>query len=63
MSEYGTSPGLCNADFTPPVAKDIYSKSKIETGLELKKIGEKFRQQTHWAQVFQAFGSNEKMKF
>lgn len=60
MSEYGTSPGLCNADFTPLIISDIYSKSKIETGLELKKIGESFGGQTHWARVFQAFGPNEK---
>ena len=60
MSEYGISPGFCNADLTPLVSNDIYSKSKIETGLELKKIGEAFGRQTHWARVFQAFGPNEK---
>lgn len=60
MSEYGTSPGFCNADVTPLVINDIYSKSKIETGLELKKIGEAFGRQTQWARVFQAFGPNEK---
>ena len=60
MSEYGTSPGFCNADVTPLVNNDIYSRSKIETGLELKKIGEAFGRQTHWARVFQAFGPNEK---
>ena len=60
MSEYGTSPGLCNADVTPLIINDIYSKSKIETGVELKKIGEAFGRQTHWARVFQAFGPNEK---
>ena len=60
MSEYGTSPGYCNADVTPLVSNDIYSKSKIETGLELKNIGEAFGGKTHWARVFQAFGPNEK---
>ncbi len=60
MSEYGVSPGFCNATDTPLVINDIYSKSKIETGLELKKIGEAFGRQTHWARVFQAFGPNEK---
>jgi len=60
MSEYGTSPGFCNTGFTPLVINDIYSKSKIETGLELKKIGEAFGQRTHWARVFQAFGPHEK---
>jgi nucleoside-diphosphate-sugar epimerase len=60
MSEYGVSPGFCNADVTPLVVNDIYSKSKIETGLELKQIGEAFGRQTHWARVFQAFGPNEK---
>ena len=60
MSEYGTSPGYCNADVTPLVSNDIYSKSKIETGLELKNIEEAFGGKTHWARVFQAFGPNEK---
>ena len=60
MSEYGTSPGFCNANVSPLVVNDIYSKSKIETGLELKKIGEVFGGHTHWARVFQAFGPNEK---
>ena len=60
MSEYGTSPGFCDADATPLIISDIYSKSKIETGLELKKIGEEYGRQTHWPRVFQAFGPNEK---
>ena len=60
MSEYGISPGYCNADVTPLISNDIYSKSKIETGLELKKIGETLGGKTHWARVFQAFGPNEK---
>ena len=60
MSEYGTSPGFCNAGVSQLVANDIYSKSKIETGLALKEIGEIHGGQTHWARVFQAFGPNEK---
>ena len=60
MSEYGASPGFCDADATPLIISDIYSKSKIETGLELKKIGEEYGRQTHWPRVFQAFGPNEK---
>lgn len=60
LSEYGTSPGFCNAEVSPLVSNDIYSKSKIETGLELKEIGEKYGVRTHWARVFQAFGPNEK---
>ncbi len=60
MSEYGASPGFCNSVTSPLVVNDIYSKSKIETGLGLKKIGEKFGARTHWARVFQAFGPNEK---
>ena len=60
MSEYGTSPGFCDANITPLIISDIYSKSKIETGIELKKIGEAFERHTHWARVFQAFGRNEK---
>jgi dTDP-6-deoxy-L-talose 4-dehydrogenase (NAD+) len=60
MSEYGISPGHCDADVTPLISNDIYSKSKIETGLELKKIGQTFGGKTHWARVFQAYGPNEK---
>ena len=60
LSEYGTSPGFCNAEVSPLVSNDIYSKSKIETGLKLKEIGEEYGARTHWARVFQAFGPNEK---
>lgn len=60
MSEYGLSPGFCNSEFSALIISDIYSKSKIETGLELKKIGEKHGCQTHWVRVFQAFGPREK---
>lgn len=60
MSEYGSSPGSCNADVTPLVSSDIYSKSKIETGLKLRDLGEKYGKQAHWARIFQAFGANEK---
>ena len=60
LSEYGTSPGFCNAEVSPLASNDVYSKSKIETGLELKEIGEKYGARTHWARVFQAFGPNEK---
>ena len=60
MSEYGTNPGVCNAENTPVVSTDIYSSSKIETGNELKLIGERFGRKTNWLRVFQAFGPNEK---
>ncbi len=60
MSEYGTSPGYCNAEITPLVESDIYSKSKIETGLGLKEIAKRLGGRTHWARVFQAFGPHEK---
>jgi nucleoside-diphosphate-sugar epimerase len=60
MSEYGTSPGYCDANVTPLISTDIYSKTKIETGLELKKIGDTHGGKTHWARVFQAYGPNEK---
>lgn len=60
MSEYGSSPGFCDAETTPLVSTDIYSKSKIETGLRLRELGKQFGKQTYWARVFQAFGPNEK---
>ena len=60
MSEYGNSPGYCNADYSPLIGNDIYSSSKIETGLRLKQIGERFGGQTYWTRIFQAFGPSEK---
>ena len=60
MSEYGISPGFCNAEHSALTPTDIYSKSKIETGLGLREIGVKYGKRTHWARIFQAFGPNEK---
>ena len=60
MSEYGSNPGECNAEISPVVAADIYSKAKIETGFELGKLGESFGRKTNWLRIFQAFGPNEK---
>jgi nucleoside-diphosphate-sugar epimerase len=60
MSEYGTNPGICNAENSPLISSDIYSTSKIETGRELRLIGERFGLKTNWLRVFQAFGPNEK---
>lgn len=60
MSEYGTNPGICNAENSPLISSDIYSASKIQTGSELRLIGERFGRKTNWLRVFQAFGPNEK---
>jgi len=60
MSEYGTNPGICNAENSPLISSDIYSASKIETGNGLKLIGERFGRKTNWLRAFQAFGPNEK---
>lgn len=60
MSEYGVSPGICNSEILVPNPSDIYSKSKLETGISLRRIGEKYGRRTYWARVFQAFGPNEK---
>jgi nucleoside-diphosphate-sugar epimerase len=60
MSEYGVSPGLCNSETCSLIESDLYSKSKIQTGLKLKSIGERFGCKSHWARIFQAFGRNEK---
>ena len=60
MSEYGLSPGICDAAITPLIPTDIYSEMKIETGLRLKELGERYGKKTHWARIFQAFGPNEK---
>lgn len=62
MSEYGKSPGNCCAEFSPLIEEDVYSKSKIETGLQLKAVGERFGCKTHWTRIFQAFGPNEKIE-
>jgi nucleoside-diphosphate-sugar epimerase len=60
MSEYGDNPGFCNAASTSLVPVNEYSKAKIETGLELKKLGEVYNRKTNWLRIFQAFGENEK---
>ena len=60
VSEYGVSAGICNAETSPLVPSDIYSRSKIETGVQLKEIGESFGRKTHWLRIFQAFGPHEK---
>lgn len=60
MSEYGANPGICNAETSPLVSTDAYSKAKIETGIELKRIGDAYNRKTNWLRVFQAFGPNEK---
>jgi nucleoside-diphosphate-sugar epimerase len=60
VSEYGNSPGYCNAESSHLVSTDAYSKSKIETGRRLMEIGLEHGKRTHWARVFQAFGPNEK---
>jgi len=60
MSEYGVNPGACDAIKTPLVPVDLYSKAKIETGVELELIGKAFNRKTNWLRVFQAFGQNEK---
>ena len=60
MSEYGNNPGRCDSRITPLVATDVYSNAKIETGLELLKLGNSYSKKTNWLRVFQAFGPNEK---
>lgn len=60
VSEYGIKAGICNAETSPLVPNDIYATSKIETGLKLKDIGDRFGARTHWLRIFQAFGPNEK---
>jgi nucleoside-diphosphate-sugar epimerase len=62
VSEYGISPGFCDALKTPLVEADIYSKSKIQTGISLREVGMKYGAKTHWARVFQAFGPDEKIQ-
>ncbi|MFZ4600203.1 MAG: NAD-dependent epimerase/dehydratase family protein [Terrimicrobiaceae bacterium] len=62
VSEYGISPGICDASKTLLVESDIYSKSKIQTGNSLHELGMKYGTKTHWARVFQAFGPNEKVQ-
>ena len=60
VSEYGIKAGICNAETSPLVPNDIYATSKIETGLKLKEIGERYGARTNWFRIFQAFGPHEK---
>lgn len=60
MSEYGETPGPCDSRITPLNPSDLYSKTKSETGIQLKEIAESFGRQFSWLRVFQAFGPREK---
>jgi dTDP-6-deoxy-L-talose 4-dehydrogenase (NAD+) len=60
MSEYGHAPGPCDSKITPLNPSDLYSKTKSETGIQLKEIAESFGRQFSWLRVFQAFGPKEK---
>jgi dTDP-6-deoxy-L-talose 4-dehydrogenase (NAD+) len=60
MSEYGQAPGPCDSKITPLNPSDLYSKTKSETGIQLKEIAESFGRQFSWLRVFQAFGPKEK---
>ena len=60
VSEYGDSPGYCDAKTTPVVSTSNYAKAKIKSGQSLLKLGEKYGTRTHWMRIFQAFGEDEK---
>jgi nucleoside-diphosphate-sugar epimerase len=62
MSEYGTSPGLCNSNSTNLVQQNEYSKSKVLTGMTLMQLANEFGTSSNWFRIFQAFGPNEKAK-
>jgi len=61
-SEYGYSPGKCNALKTPLNPQDLYSESKVLTSIKLKEIANNFGRKAHWVRLFQPFGPGEKTK-
>lgn len=60
MTEYGYSPGACNAKITKLAPQDLYSETKSDTGISLKVIADSHGKNFNWMRVFQAFGQNEK---
>lgn len=62
MSEYGFSPGKCNAKITPLNPQDPYSEAKVLTSLALKKNAQEFGKKANWLRIFQAYGPNENSK-
>jgi nucleoside-diphosphate-sugar epimerase len=59
-SEYGYSPGKCNALLTPLNPQDLYSESKVLTSVALKDIATNFGRKANWIRLFQPYGPGEK---
>jgi nucleoside-diphosphate-sugar epimerase len=58
-SEYGLSPGKCDSESTPLNPQDVYSESKVLTGIRVKEIANKFGKKANWLRLFQPYGPNE----
>jgi nucleoside-diphosphate-sugar epimerase len=60
MSEYGFSPGKCNADTTLVNPQDSYSEAKVLTSIALNQIADDLGKKANWVRLFQPYGMNEK---
>ena len=59
-SEYGYSPGACNKDWTELNPFGFYSECKVETGIQLKNLSDRYGKSSSWVRLFQPFGPREK---
>lgn len=62
MSEYGFSPGKCNAQTTQVNPQDPYSEAKVLMSIALEDIAKKFGKKANWVRLFQPYGPNEKVE-
>lgn len=59
MSEYGFSPGACMAGVTPLNPQDLYSETKVQTSIAIKKTAQEFGKNSIWLRLFQPYGPFE----
>jgi nucleoside-diphosphate-sugar epimerase len=62
MSEYGFSPGKCNALTTQVNPQDHYSEAKVLASIALGDAAHKFGKKANWVRLFQPYGPNEKVE-
>jgi len=62
MSEYGFSPGACMSGVTPLNPQDLYSETKIQTSIAVKKRAQEFGKNSMWLRLFQPYGPFENHK-
>lgn len=59
VSEYGLSPGACNAELTPVKPESEYGRMKVANGQMLSRLADEYGARFSWLRVFQAYGPGE----